>query len=72
MSLLLLSLEALGRAEPLSDKICFPDDCRNTLSVWGEQSQEMKQLRDELVRLAAEIGTMMEVILGFGKGAWVQ
>ncbi|XP_065513007.1 sperm-associated antigen 4 protein-like [Caloenas nicobarica] len=37
-------------------------DLRNTLSAWGEQSQEVKQLRDELVRLAAEIGTMMEEV----------
>lgn len=42
------------------------------MAVAGEQSQEMKQLRDELVRLAAEISTTMKVILHFGKEGCVE
>ncbi|XP_059689534.1 SUN domain-containing protein 3-like [Gavia stellata] len=35
---------------------------RNTLALWGEQSQQMQQLRDEVARLAAEIGTMKKEV----------
>ncbi|XP_064903154.1 uncharacterized protein LOC135577421 [Columba livia] len=35
---------------------------RNTMALGGEQSQEMKQLRDELVRLAAEISATMKEV----------
>ncbi|XP_059689539.1 sperm-associated antigen 4 protein-like [Gavia stellata] len=55
-------LEAPGGAGQLSDKICFPGVCRNTLALWGEQSQQMQQLRDEVARLAAEIGTMKKEV----------
>ncbi|XP_059689537.1 SUN domain-containing protein 2-like [Gavia stellata] len=55
-------LEAPGGAGQLSDKICFPGVCRNTLALWGEQSQQTQQLRDEVARLAAEIGTMKKEV----------
>lgn len=42
------------------------------MAAGGEQSQEVKQLRDELARLAAEISTTMKVILHFGKEGWVE
>ena len=70
LSVLLPSLEAAGGAGQLSDKICFPAVCRNTLAVWGKPSQEMQQLRDELARPAAEIGAMQKVMLHFGKEGW--
>lgn len=63
LSLLLPSLEALGGAGQLSDKICFPGDCR-------EQSPERKQLVNEVVCLAAEIDAMQKVIMHSGKEGW--
>ena len=70
LSLLLLSLEAPGGAGQLSDKTCFPGDCRNTLTLLGKQSQEMQELRAEVARLSAEMGAMKKVILTFGKEGW--
>lgn len=70
LSLLLPGLEPLGWARQLSDKICFPADCRNTLALWREQAQEVQELRDEAAWLAAEISTMMKVILHFGQEGW--
>ncbi|KAM6227858.1 uncharacterized protein M6G45_017557 [Spheniscus humboldti] len=35
---------------------------RNALAVWEEQSKEMQQLRVEVVRLAAEIGTVKKEV----------
>lgn len=61
------SLEALGGAGQLSDKICFHADCRNMLALSGKQLDIMQHLRDELASLAAEINTMKKVILHFEK-----
>lgn len=63
LSLLSLSLEALGGAGQRSDEICFPGDCR-------EQSPAMELLRKEIRRLAAEIDASKEVMLHFGKEGW--
>lgn len=70
MSQLLPSLEAPGGAGQLSDKFCFPGDCRNMLTLLREESQEMRQLRDEVASLAAEMGAVKKVILHFGKEGW--
>ncbi|XP_057254324.1 uncharacterized protein LOC130593300 [Pezoporus wallicus] len=52
---LLLALEAPRIAGQRSDKVRFPDDCRNAPDLWKGQAEEMQQLRDEVTRLAAEI-----------------
>lgn len=38
--------------------------------MWGQQSQEVQQLRDEVARLAAEMAAVKKVILHFGKEGW--
>ena len=64
------SLEALGGAEQLPDKICFPGVCRNSLALLEEQTQEVQQLRKEVACLAAEMSRVKKVILRFGKEGW--